>query len=481
MSDNLILAALGAGPALIALGLLAALFAPGRMGALLCAAAGLAAAALFAMLAGGVGPRGARVAMGPWLPPIGQEVLFDAFTAAAAGVCAGLAALAAAFDVARPAGARGRAGLTLAAAGAGALAVSAQDLLSAFLWLGLANLALAAAAALGPGRARAALAGEEVFAWRGVGLAAALLGLGLLYGEVGRFDYAGLAAVLTAPTLSPRLAAALALLTAGLLALSGAAPLYGGAPRAAVRGGLPWIACAMLVGVAGVALSARLAGVFEAAQRESLSLLLALAACLGLAGAALQAVSTRDLGRLVAHAFALHLAGALLSAAAGGTAGAVLLPVAGALSAGGLAAAATLLSGPTGDTDAVALAGAGRARPWAGALAGASLLCAIGAPLTMGFAARLDLAEALAARGWLGAVGALVFASLLGVAAAARWFSVLFAPAERTSTGASSARPPRLLSAFGAMMALAMLVWGVTPPPAFLFRAADALERQHGR
>ncbi len=441
------------------------------------------AAGLAAILSGLPGDAVLSWAYADWAPGARSGLRLDALSGPLALLIASTALLSGLLTW--KSGADGRAAVVrLAWAGAACGAAFSTDWLEASAWLTGAGLALSALIALQADIVpRAAAWAGRVFVWQALAGGTIMLGLGLVFANSGGLEPDRVGVMLDGARHDPLAFVGVALVSTGLAAFAGLAPLHGGGAGASSAVGSEGALIIMASGLVGFSCFLRIEGAFLAAWGAGISVFLLGLGALGACWAASQMATASALRAVALLAWSSQLGIALISVVAHEPYGAVLHILASTLAVSALLMGAHGLEGRFGPLPISRLHGLGRRSPIAGGAIVIAMLSLTGAPFTVGFVSRFAVMEAVIAGGGAWAAIALTLTSLLGMWVAARLIQILFLNAP---DGRVEGVPARLAGGWvqvpvTLLLGLACVYFGLAQPPAAVGAPAALLERPHGR
>ncbi|HEX8343036.1 MAG TPA: NADH-quinone oxidoreductase subunit N [Tepidisphaeraceae bacterium] len=275
-------------------------------------------------------------------------------------------------------------------------------------------------------------------------------GISLLYGVTGSFDFAAIAAHLSAGSVSPLAVMGLVGLLVGLLFKLSAVPMHFWAPDVFQGGGVDVAAFLSVVSKgAGVVLLARLVALLVApgapligGTQFTLAIIAIATMTVGNVAALPQTSVKRMLGYSTIAQGGYLLAAVALIGPAGFEATAIYLMVYAAMNLGAFAVLASVEAARRSD-HVDAFNGLARLAPASAAAMAVCLIALIGLPPTAGFFAKWKIMSALAAGGgwWWAAVAAVALNSVISVAYYARLIRAMYLRSALTSAGENLAPP----------------------------------------
>jgi NADH-quinone oxidoreductase subunit N len=441
---------------------------------------GVTAAVTIIGLAAALAATGRVARVVPW--PVTALLVVDLYALVYVGLIL-LAALAvaalAAVYLARHGGLREEFYVLLLLATLGAMTLAAAThFASFFLGLELLSISLYALIAYLPGRAISLEAGTKYLVLAGASAAFLAFGMALVYADLGRMDFGGIAAMLgQRGGNAPWAAAGFALIVVGIGFKLAVAPFHLWSPD--VYEGAPAPATALVATVSKAGAVALLVRFFAVVGMSgTLWTILAAIAALSMTLGNLLALRQENVKRLLAYSGIAHLGYVLVALLAGGRPGVaatafyIVVYTPATLAALGVV---VVLSNGDRDADRIAdLRGLFHSRPLLAATMAAALLSLAGIPLTAGFVGKFYLVAAGVGVSMWTLVVLLCVNSVVGLFYYLRVLAAMIAE----PTGERTARPAASLvgGVVLAALLLAILWLGIFPGPVIrVIRAAAGI------
>lgn len=377
--------------------------------------------------------------------------------------------------------------LRLAWAGAACGAAFSTDWLEASAWLTGTGLVLSALiVSQGDSAPNVAAWAGRVFVWQALAGGAVMLGLGLVFANSGGLEPDRVGVMLDGARHDPLAFVGVALVSTGLAAFAGLAPLHGGGAGAHGAVGIDGALMILASNLVGFFCFLRIEGALLASWSAGMSVFLLSLGAIGALWAACLMANANSLRAVALLAWSSQLGIALVGVVSHEPQGAVLHMLASILAVAALLLGAHGLERLYGPLPINRLHGLGRRAPIAGGVIVIALLSLTGAPFTIGFVSRFMVMESVIAEGALLAAVALTLTSLLGMWMAVRLIQTLFLNAPDGSARIDDPRLGRLGEAWirvpiTLLLGLTCIVYGIAQPPAALTGPAAILERADGR